>query len=210
MTRLEDCVKELNLWVEMLSVGSSIVISIAAIVTAGAAVYGLTSWKKELSANAKFRVAADLKAKTRVLERKISYFREAQHSPSEYPPDYRLYGQKHTDEEKARALDYIYSNRWERLSPAIEDFDRSALEAEALLGDDLKPLCDVIIKALFEIKINIGVYLRHAIRPKTEHDRDIGNSASVVIEKAHDDQDPYSLQLRRKFQDLELHLDQFL
>lgn len=122
--------------VELITAIKDVCLSMAAIVTATVAIYGLKSWKKELNGKANFEVARGLIRATYKLRDEISYSRNPFTSAHEFPKGYDPL--QKTPEKEAEAWSYVFTNRWKPIAEAVQEFDTQTLEAEALWGSDIK------------------------------------------------------------------------
>jgi len=124
--------------VEYITVFKDVCLSVAAIVTASVAIYGLRSWKKELSGKANFEVARGLIRSTYRLRDEISYGRSPFTSAHEFPKGYDPLNK--APEKEAEAWSHVFTNRWKPIAEAVQEFDAQTLEAEALWGSDIKDM----------------------------------------------------------------------
>ena len=122
--------------VELITAFKDICLSVAAIVTASVAIWGLKSWKKELSGKADFDVARGLIRATYKLRDEISYGRNPFTSAHEFPEGYDPLNK--TPENQSEAWAYVFTNRWKPIAESVQEFDAQTLEAEALWGNDIK------------------------------------------------------------------------
>ncbi|AZR42979.1 hypothetical protein MTMN5_03546 [Marinobacter salarius] len=197
-----------NFWIENLPLLTDVIVAIAAIITACVAVYGVTSWKRELKQQTKHKTAANLKAEARKLQRALKLFRDPRLFSNEFPPDYQRDGPI-TKKNEGKVLAFIYENRLRRLSSAFESFEQTAIEAEAILGRQLEET----FNELFMLQVSAETcYQRLAPDFSAFFDyRDkFDQSAREFLQGSHDGSDLRSKAFQKQFQDLESFLDKLL
>ena len=123
---------------EVFSIIKDIALAGAACVTAYVALTGLEKWQKELRGRANFDVARELAKSIYLLRDKISYCRSPFIIAAEFPENYSEALGRHTNEEEGQAWAHVYSKRWKPVSIALQAFEASTLEAEALWGNTIK------------------------------------------------------------------------
>lgn len=120
------------------SILKDILVGIAAGTTALAAVIGLRScWSRELKGKAEFEGARNLARATYKLRDALRHCRSPFYSGDEFPEETVWDRQDEQGEASKRA--YVYENRFDPVRNAIQEFDSSVLEAEALWDQRLKP-----------------------------------------------------------------------
>lgn len=119
---------------------SDLIIAAAATATAMAAIYGISSWKRELAGKATFDTARSFIRSTYRLRDEIHSCRSPIISASEFPEGYTPTDA--TDQESAEAWRHVYSTRWKYVQEAIREFQAQRLEAEALWGSELKSISE--------------------------------------------------------------------
>jgi len=133
-------------------------VSIAAAVTAVAAVYGVRTWKRELVGKTNIDVARNLLRVTYKIRDAIHVCRESFPRMDEYPERYEhasSRGKKH-----AEALLYVYKNRWKPIWSTRQEFDLAAREAEVLWGSDVVAKAEEIRSCRQELFLAIQTYIR--------------------------------------------------
>ena len=144
---------------EWVSVGSDVVVAVAAGATAYAAVRGLRSWRRELEGRAHFDVARGLiKAAFRLrneLERARSRFIHA----SEFPETFNVGSSSTPPEETARAYGHMFARRWEPIWPALQEFDAYSLDAEVLWGENLRTAAQMLRDAVAKLRAATDAYV---------------------------------------------------
>lgn len=197
-----------NFWLENLPLLTDVIVALAAIITACVAVYGITSWKRELKLQTKHKTAANLKAHTRKLQRALKLFRDPRIFSNEFPPDYEWSGPK-TKENEGKALAFIYENRLRRLSSAFESFEQAAIEAEAILGRQLEET----FNELFMLQVSAETCFKRLAPDFTgffDHRDEFDKSAREFLQGSHDGGDLRAKAFQKQFRDLENFLDKLL
>ena len=111
-------------------------IAIAALTTALVAYSGLSKWKKELKGKVYFDIAREHIRATYKIRDEIEFARSPAIFSNEYPEGYDSFERDNT--KKADAYRYIYNNKIERVRTAVQSFDLTTLESEALWGKAIK------------------------------------------------------------------------
>jgi len=164
----------------------------AAVVTAGAAVRGLRTWRQELRGKADFEAARGLIRATYRLREEIATCRSPLIRAAEYPPDpIGAVVNPYMRREDAEALAYVYKNRWQRVSAALQEFDAQTFEAEALWGSDIRQRT----QALRACAVTVFVSIEAIIEDKAaggehfERDRDFGRRMRANAHAGADDRE---------------------
>lgn len=121
---------------ELVSLLSDIAIGVAAVVVAAVSVFGLRTWRKELTGKAKFNVARNVMLLAFKLKADFQRATNLMTRPGEFVD--RPHGENESPGE-SRVLDEWYA-RQRRLQPLVEDLQKlqtAGWEAEILLGEDL-------------------------------------------------------------------------
>ena len=121
---------------ELVTAIKDVCLSVAAITTASMAIYGLKSWKKEISGKANFEVARGLIRATYKLRDEIGYGRNPFTSAHEFPEGYDPLNK--TSKKEGEAWAYVFTNRWKPIAEAVQEFEAQTLEAEALWGNEIR------------------------------------------------------------------------
>lgn len=122
--------------VEYISATKDILLSIASVITATVAVIGLNSWRKELRGKAEYEVARRLIRATYKLRDELNYSRSPFIGSYEFPDGYDPIDKSASDEAKAMA--FVYANRWKSIMVPLQEFEAQTLEAEVLWGKEIK------------------------------------------------------------------------
>lgn len=125
---------------DLISGAKDLAIAGAAVTTAIVAYRGLQKWREELRGKADFEVARGLVRATFKLRDEIQSCRSPLIRGAEFPPGYQTPNVNHpaVARVEAEALAYVFNNRWQRVTTALQEFEAQALEAEALWGADIR------------------------------------------------------------------------
>lgn len=141
-----------------LSEVKDIIVSFAAIVTAGTAYFGLQKWKAELKGKADFETARALSKSIYALRNELDACRAPLITPSEFPNGYHA-KLKHTNEEVGDAYSHIYKNRWSFVVNTLNGFDTATLEAEALWGKTIKDKTNALKDCVWDLRNYIDAFV---------------------------------------------------
>ncbi|MDA8002092.1 MAG: hypothetical protein MPL62_12490, partial [Alphaproteobacteria bacterium] len=145
--------------VEYFAIARDIIISVAAIFTAGVAASGLHRWKSELVGKKNFEVARAL-VRAALKVRDVIAACRAPGSAGEYPENYEL-TMPLNQKEHAKALRHVYENRLKRMWAAVQEFDATVWEAEALWGGEIKCRAKAIHSCAWELHHATQHYLEN-------------------------------------------------
>lgn len=174
---------------ELISCIKDIIISLAALSAAIVAIYGITSWRRELKGKANFETARGLIRATYKLRDEIASCRSPLINAYEFPESYD--GLKNsTSEKEAQAYAHVYKNRWEPVWEAIQEFDSNTLEAEALWGNEIKEKTDELRQCVKEINIAIDAIISNKASGNRdfEADREFGKSMRNMVHASSSDE----------------------
>jgi hypothetical protein len=143
---------------EIFSIIKDICLAGAAATTAYVAYTGLEKWQKELRGKANFEVARELIKSIYKLRDELSYCRSPFIAALEFPESYRGTRQ-HTDEENGQAYAHVYTNRWEPVGNAVQNFDTAVLEAEALWGEAIKEKAAILRQCVRSLQVDIESFI---------------------------------------------------
>lgn len=121
----------------VITAAKDIVLALAAAVTASVAVVGLSRWQREMTGKAQFDTARKFAQSTYKVREEFRNCRVPLVVANEFPAGYYNVSSAGSNKEEAEAWAYVFKNRWKPLLEALQEFDSSALEAEALWGDDI-------------------------------------------------------------------------
>ncbi len=147
---------------EFITAGKDIVLSLAGVATAIVAIKGLSTWNRELRGKASFDVARSLAKSAYKVRDKLQQSRSPLLSAHEFPAEYHEGGLKKTPEQKANGYAHVYSNRWLPVGEAMQEFDASTLEAEALWGSPVRNATSQLCKAVREVNVAIDAFISNA------------------------------------------------
>ena len=136
---------------EITSIAKDFFLSAAAISTSLVAFFGLKSWQRELTGKAEFKTARNLIRATYKLRNRLKDFRSVVISPGEYPDGYDPLDHSNAAEDHARAWAHVFQARWQPVWSALQEFDASALEAEALWGSMVRERTDRLGRCVSEL-----------------------------------------------------------
>jgi len=150
---------------ESASIIKDVIVSIAAIVTASIAVFGITSWRRELRGKSDFDAARRLMKSTYMLRDSITAARDPLISGYEFPEGYDgdAFGNA-TAEDKAKAYFHVFNNRWKPIIEALQEFDTATLEAEAIWGAGIKVKTNTFRKTLSKLQAAKQMHVQNMLR----------------------------------------------
>jgi hypothetical protein len=150
----------------------------AAVTTAIVAYRGLQKWREELRGKANFEVARGLARATFKLRDEIQSCRSPLIRGAEYPQGYQTpnANQPVNAGVQADALAYVYNNRWQRVTAALQEFDAQTLEAEALWGAGIRDSTQALRTCTLTVFVAIESILddKRAGGAHFEQDREFG------------------------------------
>ena len=150
--------------VELLPLLKDALVAIAAATTATVAVIGLSNWNRELRGKASFDAARSLARATYKLRDEVRNCRSPFLSANEFPEGYGGHLGQSSYEEEASAHSYLYRNRWKYVAQALEDFDTSTLEAEAMWGATIRSKTDAFRQCIRELRIAIDAVIEDIVQ----------------------------------------------
>lgn len=134
-----------------------IIISLSAVTTACIAFNGLHKWKKELKGKVYFDIAREHIRSTYKLRDEIEFARSAATFSHEYPDYYDSFEKDPL--KRAEAYRYIYTNKIEPVRLAVQNFDLTTLESEALWGKVIKQKSRKLRSMYFRLSSAIHSYI---------------------------------------------------
>lgn len=140
---------------EIVSIIRDIVLALSAGITAYVAWKGVEKWRSELTGKNNFEAARSLARATYRLRDQISNCRSPFVSGNEFPEEYHAGMGDHSSTEHGDAWTVVYQRRWKPVAKAIEDFDSSVLESEALWGKNIKEKTDAFRLCAKKLRIAI-------------------------------------------------------
>lgn len=147
---------------ELVTVAKDIVVALAAVVAAGVAVKGLSTWNRQLRGTAGFDVARSVAKCSYKVRDRLQACRSPLLSAHEFSAEYHEGGLKKSAEQEAKGYAFVYSNRWNPVWEAIQELDASTLEAEALWGQPIRQATDELRKVAREVNIAIDALIANA------------------------------------------------
>jgi hypothetical protein len=195
---------------EIATLGKDVLLGLAAATTAIVAALGLRKWRQELEGKAHFEAARNLIRSTYRLRDAIRSCRNPFYSGQEFPEGYKGgLGGCVGSEEEVRAWAYIYKNRWAPVWAALQEFDATTLEAEALWGSGVRAKTDALRKCLAELNAAIDADLRNkaADGQDFQSDREYGKDIrSTVAASADEEGNKFNQKLRQAIDGIEQEL----
>jgi len=161
---------------ECVSALSDLALAVAALITAGTAVLGLRSWRREVHGRARFEAARGLARATYALRNELERVRSPFISATEFPEGYFSRASTATADENAKAYSHLFARRWEPLWQALKDFDAQTLEAEVFWGQQARTASDSLIRAVTQLQAATESFIANeqAGNMDFETDRDFG------------------------------------
>lgn len=168
---------------ELIVAIKDIVLALAAVVTATVAVKGLGTWNRQLRGTADFDVARGLARATYKVRDKLQACRSPLLSAHEFPPGYHDSEGNRLPEQDAKGYAFVYFNRWSPVWEAMQEFDVSVLEAEALWGEPIRDATDSLRKVVREVNVAIDAFLADAASSGEDFssDREFGKRMRSII-----------------------------
>ncbi len=137
-------------YLEIFTAIKEAILALAAMVTAGAAISGLRTWKQELKGKAEFEAARTLAKATYKLRDELGYLRAPFFLGSEFPEG---------DSESESAHRHLFTNRWRPVIEAINTFETAALEAESLWGGGIRANTDRLMACVTTLRVATESFL---------------------------------------------------
>ena len=176
--------------VEFFSIVKDVFLSGAAAITAYAAYRGLEKWKSELAGKADFEAARSFIRSVYKLRNAIESCRSPFVPAGEFPEGYRTGIAGLSDKEKGDAWLHVYNKRWEPVFDAIQEFDGSTLEAEALWGSEVKEKAQALRQLAGRLRASIDAYLRNEYSGNQDFaDREFGERVRADLNASGLDSD---------------------
>ena len=140
---------------EIITAIKDVVLALAGATTAAVAIIGLKNWSRELRGRAAFETARALARATYKLRDELKICRSPLIRSAEFPEGYRAPDPTKTPDEQAQAYAHVYSNRWNPVWSALQEFDTQTLEAEALWGKAIREKTDQLRACVRELNVAI-------------------------------------------------------
>lgn len=148
--------------IETITATKDVILAIAGITTAFVAIRGLSTWNRQLRGAADFDVARSLAKCTYKLRDKIQACRSPMIWAHEFPPEYQKAGLTRTPQQQAEGYAFVYANRWEPVFLALQEFDATTIEAEALWGSAVRTATDQLRSVARQVNAAIDTYIDDA------------------------------------------------
>ena len=188
---------------EIVSIIKDIILSIAAVATVSLAIYGVRSWSRELRGKTEFEVARLLLRSTYKMRDVISAARAPFISAGEFPKGYGGALAKSSNQEEAEAHHHVYKNRWEPIWEALQQYDATALEAEAIWGSGIKEKTNEFRSCLNDLDTSRDFRISYLQSGRTNLDDDFAKKVHQDLHATRDSDDELSVKLRNTLDDIE-------
>jgi hypothetical protein len=168
---------------EAIVAAKDVILAIAGATTAIVAVRGLNTWNRQLRGTADFDAARSLAKCTYRLRDKLQACRSPMIWAREFPPEYREAGFKKSVEQEAGGYAFVYVNRLSSVWEALQDFDTSTLEAEALWGIEVRTATDQLRAVLRKVNTAIDAVVHNVASGGQDFstDRDFGKEMRAAV-----------------------------
>lgn len=184
-----------------------IIVSIAAIMTAVAAVVGLTQWSKELRGKAKFEASRSLLRSAYSLRDSIATCRAPFVRAGEFPPGYT--GINATPDDDANAWAHVYESRFSSVRDAAAELLSHALEGEVILGNDIREPVDNLHRCAHALQAAISAWIENKASAGSNFASSVDFSKSVqatLFSAIGANENPFTVELVTALGDLESKL----
>ena len=193
--------------ISTISAFSNLTMAIVAMVALILAILGYGGWKRQLSAKDKHELARRLLKATYRLREAINFVRNPFISISEMPTPPKNHPLASDDERKKfYGIAKAYEKRWEQIMEAKADLSSELLEAEILLGEEVKNKYNM----LFEVERKLYIALRRyldSIDPDKRYDyKKEENIEDIIYFQGDEDKDEYLKELKNTIKDIEKFL----
>lgn len=190
-------------YTEIISSIKDIILAGAAATTAYVAYAGVEKWQKELRGKANFEVARELIKSIYKLRDELSYCRSPFIAAMEFPKSYR--GTQHTDEENGQAYAHVYTNRWEPVGNAVQNFDTAVLEAEALWGEAIKEKAAILRQCVRSLQVDIESFIddKYSGGENFKADREFGKKVKENIWNVKSQENELTISINTAIEGLE-------
>ncbi len=144
---------------EYVLIVKDVVLAIAGVITAAVAVIGLQTWSRQLRGTANFEAASALARSTYKLRDQIWSCRSPVILKNEFPEWYASKVGALQASEKLNAYVHVFDARWSSVYESLQEFDAQTLEAEALLGNEIRKRTDMLRQSLQRLRAAIEAYI---------------------------------------------------
>ncbi len=204
-------------WWNVANAIATCVAAIGTVATVGIAAYVAAKWRSQLRGASKHQTATDVLEAVRQFRYLFYEARNSFYHSGEFPPDYDLYGKKHTPAEKVEGWKHVYTNRWKLLEPQMQLLATMRARASAVLGDEAA-------NAIEELAMNgrdLHMYMQERLNqyragddavakwPNQEWVKLVRESVEVRSKPA-DRNDRYSVEFENKLRAVETIANQFI
>ncbi len=133
------------------------------VITAGAAIYGLRTWRKELTGRANFDVAKKVVAGAYQIRDEIRNCQAAFITPDEWADRKPIPGETDPQRNSAQTF-YALGQRYNRVHDIVVQWYPYVVEAEALFGREARDLLDRLKLCVRKLRAAIEIYHRAEYR----------------------------------------------
>jgi hypothetical protein len=183
---------------KLITLTKDILIGLAAIITAIVAAIGLKNWRRELKGKAEFEIARGLMRTTYKLRDELQNCRSPFISFNEYPEGYKGPLSGSSPEEDAKALEYVYKNRWKPVRDVLHEFETFALEAEALWGKEVRSQTNEFLQCVR--KLSNAIF---AVIQDFKGNKDFAKKMKSIVYGFGDENDELWLQINKNVNNIE-------
>ncbi|HFQ5448000.1 TPA: hypothetical protein ACGUXV_004392, partial [Vibrio vulnificus] len=145
---------------EIISSISDILVAMSTFGTFGVALYGVRSWSRELKGKANFEISRKL------LEAVYRYRDSVQGARSLYISG--TLDEFRDKERKVEVLTSHFDNRWKPVSESTQALLSISIEAEVLLGNEVKELIDTLKYISGDLRFSMDVFIDFEVNSKAE------------------------------------------
>jgi hypothetical protein len=138
------------------------------VVTAGAAIYGLRTWRKELTGRASFDVAKKVVAGAYQIRDEIRNCQAAFITPDEWADRRPTPGETEAQRNTGQNF-YALGRRYNRVHDVVVEWYPHVVEAEALFGKEARDLLDRLKLCARKLRAAIEIYHRAEYRGYLDH-----------------------------------------
>jgi len=177
-----------------------VVVTIAALTTAGVAVYGLATWRRQLKGQTEFDLARRL---LRAVYRVRDELRSVRHPFMSGAEMAAAAENANGDKTKSASTNMhtelqaaAYSKRWSLVQAAMSDLTVEILEAEVLWGKETVSIVAPLHKCVTELCVGLQVYFRYLRKPPANYDETMAKAEAVIMCLSHENvRDQYDQEL---------------
>lgn len=144
---------------EFITAVKDVAVAVAGITTAIVAVLGLKSWSRELRGKANFEAARGLARAAYKLRDELVLCRNPFVRAIEFPEALRNPVSRKEGLSRETAYSHVFTNRWNTVFAALQEFDAQTLEAEALWGQPIREKTDALRMVVDKLYAAIDAFI---------------------------------------------------